>query len=60
MTLSTGLADPYLTNEVGLADNAPYAIRRGINMAVAKCNALCKKDGVLFIAISPGWWTLAT
>ena len=54
-TLSTGAADIDLINQVDIADAAPYAISKAaLNAAVAKYNALYKKEGILFMAISPG------
>ncbi|KAH6876624.1 hypothetical protein B0T10DRAFT_552471 [Thelonectria olida] len=55
ITLSTGMADLDLVNKFELAIAAPYAISKvGVNAAVAKYNAEYGKDGVLFLAISPG------
>jgi NAD(P)-dependent dehydrogenase (short-subunit alcohol dehydrogenase family) len=53
--ISTGLADTGLTNAREF-DLAPiYAISKAaVNMVVAKFNAVYKKDGVLFLALSPG------
>lgn len=54
-TLSTGMADIDLINQVDLAIGAPYSISKGaLNIAVAKYNALYKSEGILFMAISPG------
>ena len=54
-TLSTGAADIDLINQVDIAVAAPYAISKAaLNAAVAKYNALYKKEGILFMAISPG------
>lgn len=54
-TLSTGAADIDLINQSEIAVAAPYAISKaGLNAAVAKYNALYKKEGFLFMAISPG------
>jgi NAD(P)-dependent dehydrogenase (short-subunit alcohol dehydrogenase family) len=55
ITISTGMADPDLVNSFEIDNAAPYAISKSAtNMTVAKYNALYKKDGVLFLAISPG------
>ena len=55
ITISTGVADPDLINRLELAVSAPYAISKaGVNMAVAKFSALYKREGILFMAISPG------
>lgn len=55
ITISTGMADPDLVNSFEIDNAAPYAISKSAtNMTIAKYNALYKKDGVLFLAISPG------
>jgi len=55
VTISTGLADPDVVNNFEVDVAAPYAISKSAtNMTVAKYNALYKKDGILFLAISPG------
>ncbi|CAF9927542.1 MAG: hypothetical protein ALECFALPRED_003738 [Alectoria fallacina] len=54
-TLSTGMADIDLINQIDIAAAAPYSISKGaVNVAVAKYNALYKSEGILFMAISPG------
>ena len=54
-TLSTGVADIDLINQVDLAVAAPYSISKAaLNMAIAKYSALYKSEGLLFMAISPG------
>ena len=54
-TLSTGVADIDLINQVDIAVAAPYSISKAaLNMAIAKYSALYKSEGVLFMAISPG------
>ncbi|KAJ5306733.1 Short-chain dehydrogenase/reductase SDR [Penicillium antarcticum] len=56
ITISTGMADIDLINETEIEFAAPYAISKAaVNVAVAKYNALYKKEGVLFLAISPGY-----
>jgi NAD(P)-dependent dehydrogenase (short-subunit alcohol dehydrogenase family) len=56
LTISTGMADPDLINEYEVDFAAPYAISKGaLNIAVAKYNALYKKEGILFLAVSPGY-----
>lgn len=56
LTLSTGLADTEVINQVDIDIAAPYSISKGaVNVAVAKYNALYKKEGFLFMAISPGY-----
>lgn len=55
-TLSTGMADIDLINQVDIAVAAPYSISKGaVNVVVAKYNALYKSEGILFMAISPGF-----
>ena len=55
ITISTGMADFDLVNKFEIDNAAPYAISKSAaNMVVAKYNALYKKNGVLFLAISPG------
>ena len=54
-TLSTGVADIDLVNQVDIAVAAPYSISKAaLNMAIAKYSALYKSEGILFMAISPG------
>ena len=55
VTISTGMADVDLVNEFEIDNAAPYSISKSAtNMLVAKYNARYKKDGILFLAISPG------
>lgn len=55
ITISTGMADLDLVNKFEIDNAAPYAISKSaVNMTIAKYNALYKKDGILFVAISPG------
>ena len=55
ITISTGMADFDLVNEFEIDNAAPYSISKSAaNMVVAKYNARYKKDGILFLAISPG------
>jgi NADP-dependent 3-hydroxy acid dehydrogenase YdfG len=55
ITISTGLADLELTNEYEVETGALYAASKAaMNVIVAKFNAQYKKDGVLFMSISPG------
>ena len=54
-TLSTGMADVDLINQVDIAVAAPYSISKAaLNVAVAKYSALYKNEGILFMAVSPG------
>ncbi|KAL8838503.1 MAG: hypothetical protein Q9176_005055 [Flavoplaca citrina] len=56
LTLSTGTADADMINQFELDVAAPYSISKvAVNVAVAKYNALYKKEGTLFMAISPGY-----
>ena len=55
-TLSTGMADIDLINQIDVAVAAPYSISKGaLNVAIAKYSALYKSEGILFMAISPGF-----
>jgi len=55
ITISTGLADIDLTNDVGIDIGSLYAASKAaMNVIVAKFNVQYKDDGVLFMAISPG------
>ncbi|KAF5861656.1 hypothetical protein ETB97_012743 [Aspergillus alliaceus] len=56
ITMSSGMADIDLINATEIAFASPYAISKGaVNVAIAKYNALYKKEGILFLAISPGY-----
>ncbi|KAL4796608.1 hypothetical protein BDV19DRAFT_360666 [Aspergillus venezuelensis] len=55
IAITSGLADLDLTNEFELENGALYAASKAaLNVIVAKFNAQYKKDGVLFLGISPG------
>jgi NAD(P)-dependent dehydrogenase (short-subunit alcohol dehydrogenase family) len=55
ITISTGMADLDLTNDCEVDVGALYAASKAaMNVIVAKFNAQYKKDGVLFMSISPG------
>lgn len=55
ITISSGHADLYLINDLEIETNALYsASKAAMNVIVAKFNAQYKKDGVLFVSISPG------
>ncbi|RYO75022.1 hypothetical protein DL764_010594 [Monosporascus ibericus] len=55
ITISTGLTDLDLTNDCEVDTGALYAASKAaMNVIVAKFNAQYKKDGVLFMSISPG------
>ena len=56
ISISTGMADLDLINDFGVEVASPYSISKGaLNVAVAKYNARYKRDGVLFMGISPGY-----
>ncbi|KAK4696086.1 hypothetical protein P7C71_g1782, partial [Lecanoromycetidae sp. Uapishka_2] len=56
LTLSTGMADINMINDLELAVAAPYSISKAaVNVVVAKYNALYKSEGFLFMAVSPGY-----
>lgn len=56
ITISTGAADTELINKFGLDNGVPYAISKAAtNFMVAKYNATYKDQGVLFLALSPGF-----
>jgi len=55
LAISTGFADDEWVTKYDLEWNTPYAISKaGLNTAVAKFSAQYRKDGVLFLAVSPG------
>ncbi|KAL9089196.1 MAG: hypothetical protein Q9159_002667 [Coniocarpon cinnabarinum] len=55
MAISTGLADLDFTNDLEVETGSLYAASKAaLNVIVAKFNAQYKKEGVLFMAISPG------
>lgn len=55
IAITTGLADLNLTNDCDVDICALYgASKAALNVVVAKFNAQYKKDGVLFMSISPG------
>lgn len=55
VAISTGMADAELVNKYEVEMAPLYAISKtALNMVVAKFNAQYKKDGVLFLGISPG------
>ncbi|TFK41983.1 hypothetical protein BDQ12DRAFT_349623 [Crucibulum laeve] len=55
ITLSSGAADVEATLQLGFAANAAYSISKAaLNMAVAKYATQYKKDGFVFLALSPG------
>lgn len=55
ITISTGHADLELVNNLEIENSALYAASKAaMNIIVAKFSAQYKKDGVLFVSISPG------
>ncbi|KAL2825097.1 NAD(P)-binding protein [Aspergillus cavernicola] len=55
ITITSGMADIEFISTYDIAPAAPYSISKaGMNAAVAKFSAQYKKDGILFIGISPG------
>lgn len=55
ITISSGVADIDLTNDLEISFAAPYSISKAaVNLAVAKYNAFYKQEGILFLSISPG------
>ncbi|KXX75770.1 hypothetical protein MMYC01_207444 [Madurella mycetomatis] len=56
ITISSGLADAEFTNKYDVTAGPLYsASKAAMNMIVAKFSAQYKKDGVLFLALSPGF-----
>lgn len=55
ITISSGMADLELINDLEIPVGAPYSISKGaVNVAMAKYNAVFKQEGILFLSISPG------
>jgi NAD(P)-dependent dehydrogenase (short-subunit alcohol dehydrogenase family) len=56
IAISTGMADAELVSKFELDISPSYAISKAaLNMAVAKFDAQYRKEGILFLAISPGF-----
>ncbi|XXH01302.1 hypothetical protein Hte_007658 [Hypoxylon texense] len=56
ISISSGMADTDLILNNDLAISGPYAISKaGLNLAIAKFSAEYKKEGILFMSISPGY-----
>lgn len=56
IAISTGMADAELVNQFDVDTGSIYAASKAaLNMIVAKFSAQYKKDGVLFLALSPGF-----
>ncbi|KAF5000920.1 hypothetical protein FGRMN_1377 [Fusarium graminum] len=55
VAISSGMADPEFISNFSITDGAPYSMSKGaLNIAVAKFDAQYRKQGILFMAISPG------
>lgn len=55
IAISSGMGDVDITNECEVDFGPIYsASKAALNMIVAKFNAEYKKDGILFLSISPG------
>jgi NAD(P)-dependent dehydrogenase (short-subunit alcohol dehydrogenase family) len=55
IAISTGLADTEITKDYDVTTGSLYSTSKAaLNMVVAKYSAQYKKDGVLFLALSPG------
>jgi len=53
-----GISDIAMTNAIDLEVAGPYSVSKAAaNMVIAKYNAAYKKEGVLFLSISPGYVT---
>ena len=56
ISISTAMADLDVINDFDIEVSSPYSISKGaLNVAIAKYNARYKRDGVLFMSISPGY-----
>jgi NAD(P)-dependent dehydrogenase (short-subunit alcohol dehydrogenase family) len=56
IAISSGMADTELVRKYGIYESACYAVSKAsLNMIVAKFQAEYTKDGVLFLAICPGF-----
>lgn len=54
ITVSTGMADTRLVNDFEIFEAAPYSISKApASAVVAYCNAAHRRDGILFLAVSP-------
>lgn len=61
ITISTGGADPDFNAKTGSAGQVGYMISKAaLNMAVAKFAAALKREGFVFLSISPGLVDTAT
>jgi len=56
IALTTGFADDALTTKYDMEVAGPYSISKAaLNTTVAKYSAVFRKDGVLFLSLSPGF-----
>jgi NAD(P)-dependent dehydrogenase (short-subunit alcohol dehydrogenase family) len=56
VNLSTGIADLNLIHEIDFDVGAPYAASKAAaNVIIAKYAAALKKEGILFLSLSPGY-----
>ena len=55
IAISSGMADPDFITQFSIVDGAPYSVSKGaLNIAIAKFDAQYRKEGILFMAVSPG------
>jgi NAD(P)-dependent dehydrogenase (short-subunit alcohol dehydrogenase family) len=55
ITITSGMADIDFIANFNIASAAPYSISKAaMNAAVAKFSAQYRKDGILFLGLSPG------
>ncbi|RGP73160.1 hypothetical protein FLONG3_6476 [Fusarium longipes] len=55
IAISSGMADPDFITQFSIIDGAPYSMSKGaLNIAIAKFDAQYRKEGILFMAVSPG------
>jgi NAD(P)-dependent dehydrogenase (short-subunit alcohol dehydrogenase family) len=55
IAISSGMADPDFITQFSITDGPGYSMSKGaLNIAIAKFDAEYRKQGVLFMAISPG------
>jgi NAD(P)-dependent dehydrogenase (short-subunit alcohol dehydrogenase family) len=53
--ISSGMADPDFITRFSIVDGVSYTISKAaLNIAIAKFDAQYRKEGILFMAISPG------
>lgn len=56
IVISSGMGDLDFVRETDIAASVTYAVSKaGANMIIAKYAALHKQDGVIFLALSPGF-----